>query len=102
MDPFQVVRLDGPFDSKYPVRILISVPKRKVRKAVHRNLLKRRIREAYRLHKQGLYDVLLQHGGHCTLALVYTSGKIAGYKAIEEKIILILKRLEREYEKGDR
>ena len=33
-------------------RILISVPKRSFKRAVKRNLLKRRIREAYRLQKQ--------------------------------------------------
>ena len=33
-------------------RILISVPKRSFKRAVRRNLLKRRIREAYRLQKQ--------------------------------------------------
>ena len=32
--------------------ILISVPKRSFKRAVKRNLLKRRIREAYRLQKQ--------------------------------------------------
>ena len=33
-------------------RILVSVPKRSFKRAVRRNLLKRRIREAYRLQKQ--------------------------------------------------
>ncbi|MBR1705231.1 MAG: ribonuclease P protein component [Bacteroidales bacterium] len=35
-------------------RILVSVPKRSFKRAVKRNLLKRRIREAYRLQKQVL------------------------------------------------
>lgn len=33
-------------------RILVSVPKRNFKRAVKRNLLKRRIREAYRLQKE--------------------------------------------------
>ena len=33
-------------------RILVSVPKRSFKRAVKRNLLKRRMREAYRLQKQ--------------------------------------------------
>ena len=35
-------------------RFLVSVPKRSFKRAVKRNLLKRRIREAYRLQKQML------------------------------------------------
>ena len=43
-----LVRNDGEAVS----RILISVPKRSFKRAVKRNLLKRRIRESYRLQKQ--------------------------------------------------
>lgn len=35
--------------SRYPIKIAFSVPKRRVRKAVHRNRIKRQMREAYRL-----------------------------------------------------
>ena len=43
-----LVRDDGDAVS----RILISVPKRSFKRAVKRNLLKRRIRESYRLQKE--------------------------------------------------
>lgn len=36
-------------DTRYPIKIAFSVPKRRVRKAVHRNRIKRQMREAYRL-----------------------------------------------------
>ena len=38
-------------ESAEPARILVSVPKRSFKRAVKRNLLKRRIRESYRLQK---------------------------------------------------
>jgi len=41
-----------------PVQLLISVPKKRFKHAVDRNRAKRQIREAYRQHKQLLYDAL--------------------------------------------
>ena len=41
-----------------PVQILVSVPKKHFKHAVDRNHVKRQVREAYRLHKDILYDVL--------------------------------------------
>ena len=41
-----------------PVQILISVPKKRFKHAVDRNRVKRQVREAYRLHKQVLYEAL--------------------------------------------
>jgi ribonuclease P protein component len=99
---FQVVHLSEPFTAGYPARILISVPRRKIRKAVMRNLLKRRIREAYRHHKQDLYKVFEANSVKCTFALIYTQSEVASYQEIEEKILSVIKRLEKEYEKAAR
>lgn len=41
-----------------PVQMLVSVPKKRFHHAVDRNRVKRQVREAYRHHKQLLYDVL--------------------------------------------
>ena len=43
-----------PREGEGPSRLLVSVPKRSFKRAVKRNLLKRRIREAYRRLKGGL------------------------------------------------
>src|SRR5690554_6622772 len=47
--PFRFVVLQSP--DEQPAKILFSVSKRKFRKAVDRNWIKRRMREAYRLNK---------------------------------------------------
>ncbi len=83
-----------------PAQILISVSKKKIKKAVTRNLIKRRIREGYRKNKSEFYTFLTKNNINCTLALVYIASDIALYKEIEQKIILVLQRLESEYEKS--
>jgi ribonuclease P protein component len=97
--PVKVVWLDYPLEGKYPAQVLISVPKRKFKRAVDRNLLKRRIREAYRKNKESLYDYLRERDKTCVLALLYISNDIVSYNEIEEKIILALERCKSEYEK---
>ena len=48
---YRFLRREGP-EADAPARILVSVPKRNFKRAVKRNLLKRRIRESYRLQKE--------------------------------------------------
>ncbi len=71
-------------------RMGFSVPKRRFKKAVDRNLLKRRMREAYRRHAH----LLPNDGPKLDMMLVYQKADILEYKDIEEIIILILERLE--------
>ncbi len=67
-----------------PVQLMISVPKRIFKKAVQRNLLKRRTREAYRKNKTILYDYL--HNKKILLMFVYTAKTIETYAELEKKI----------------
>lgn len=101
LDPFSVIWSTEPFDTAYPARILISVPRKKIRKAVQRNFIKRRIREAYRLQKKSFYEFLVNNKSYCSFALIYNSREIKEYKVLEEKILLVLQRLQKEYEKGN-
>ncbi|MCD4746892.1 MAG: ribonuclease P protein component [Bacteroidales bacterium] len=99
LHPFKVIWLDIEVKNKYPAQILISVSKKNFRKAVDRNLIKRRIREAYRKNKSQLYEFLEHNNIFCVFAFLYVGKDIIKYKEIEQKIILILQRLVKEHEK---
>lgn len=92
--PFKVSWMPLPADEQpcVPVQILFSVPKKRFKRAVDRNLLKRRSREAYRLHKQQLlYNQL--SGKQIILSLTYIGKEIAEYPFIEKKMVKLLAQL---------
>ena len=76
-----------------PVQLGISVPKRSFAKAVDRNTLKRRIREAYRKNKQLLYGVLQEKNLSIALMVIYTAKEELPYQEIEKKMIVSLNKL---------
>ncbi|WP_109677199.1 ribonuclease P protein component [Dyadobacter jejuensis] len=55
--PFRVLYIYDPEREALPTQVLFSVSKRQFKKAVDRNLIRRRCREAFRLHKSQMYTV---------------------------------------------
>ena len=69
-------------------RLLVSVPKKLFKRAVKRNLLKRRIRESWRRLKHGL-----QTEKHMDVLIIYSTKEILTYQEIYECIEKVIERL---------
>lgn len=76
--------------SKDAASILISVPKKKFKRAVKRNLVKRQVREVYRKNKHILLDVLAQKDKKLVLAFIWLDSAIHPTSQVEERMKRIL------------
>lgn len=95
--PFRVTFMESLIPVSFPAQVLISVPKQIQRQAVHRNTIKRRIREAYRMNKGILYEALAEREKQMVFCITYTSREILPSNLMREKIILLLQRLRKEH-----
>ncbi len=73
--------------SDSPIAFMISVPKRRLRHAVDRVTMRRRIREAYRLNRNA---VSLPEDAKLDLALIYVGDKLMPYAAVNAALGRIL------------
>ena len=71
----------------------VSVPKRSFKLAVTRNIIKRRIREAYRKKKHILYSLLESENIQVTFIIIYRHGTVAEYNVIEKSIGELIEKL---------
>jgi ribonuclease P protein component len=75
------------------IRIMITVPKKKFKKAVSRNLLKRRIREAYRLLKPTFTGAEIGPNTDLHLALIYNTKQETTFVELSENLSTIFSRI---------
>lgn len=73
--------------------VLVSVSKKRFKRAVKRNRVKRQIREAYRKNKQPLLERLEEEGKPLAIAFIYLSNELIPSAVLEEKMKLLLTRL---------
>jgi ribonuclease P protein component len=97
---FRVLWMNHDLPEKFPAQVLLSVSKKKFKRAVDRNRIKRIMREAYRKNKQFFYDSLLAKNKKVVCAFSYIAADEMSYSEIETKLIVTLQRLQTELEKN--
>lgn len=75
-----------------PVRFALSVAKKRIPKAAHRNILRRRIRESWRLNKYQLYEQLEGQEQSFAFMVLFTGNAAQSYEMIEQSMKTIIQR----------
>jgi ribonuclease P protein component len=77
----------------FPAQVTFSVSKRGFRLAVTRNLIKRRLREAYRKNKRMLYEHLIAENIQITFVVIIRGNSVPDYSDIEKSVKEMINKL---------
>ena len=91
--PLKVVWKDENLPTPFPAQVVFSVPKRLFKRAHDRNLLKRRLREAYRTKKHNLYQHLKLKERKMALMIVYIAKEELEFEVINDAMTKVIDRL---------
>ena len=95
--PYKVFWAKVPEIHSYPIRFAVSVPKRRFKRAVKRNLIKRRTREVFRTNKQILNAAVAD--GQVHLIVIYASDSLLPYAVLEESMKKVLQSISKKIDK---
>lgn len=78
-----------------PVRIGFSIPKKKFKKAVHRNRLKRQLRESWRLQKTHLYEVI-PNEKQLHMFFIYTGDAEQSFDVLQHSVLKAIEQIKKQ------
>ena len=95
--PLLFVYLKKELKTPYSCQLLVSVGKRKFKKASDRNRIKRQITDIYRLQKQRIYQAI-KGDAQYAIGIIYLGKELPEYQILEKKLTLsideFIKRIE--------
>lgn len=92
--PLRVVYMPIKKEEETPcVSMLVSVPKRHFKRAVKRNRVKRQVREAYRLNKHVLIDMLADKPYGMVVAFIWLDKEMRSTEEVIRKVKILLSRI---------
>lgn len=93
--PIKVVFLKTQLPNAVPVQSSFSVSKRNFKRAVHRNQLKRRMREAFRLRKNEFYQQLNLNEQQLAVMFIFIGKQISDFAEIDKGMKSALNKISR-------
>lgn len=90
---FKVVWDKSPINLPFPAQVAFSVSKKGFKLAVTRNLIKRRMREAFRKNKKTLYEHLVSHNIQIVFVVIQRGNSVPDYVSIEKAILELIYKL---------
>ncbi len=92
--PYKLVCVENSNNDDSPlVEILISVGKKRFKKAVDRNAIKRLIRESYRTNKHLLWDFCEKNNTKLSITLVYVGNVIGNIENHNKTMIKVMDKM---------
>lgn len=92
--PFRVHYTFSPITKSY-LQFGAGVSNKNFKKAVDRNKIKRRVREAYRLQKSGLQQKLKEKNTKLNIFLIYNGKEIPSFTEVVDQFNKVLEKLNR-------
>ena len=88
--PIKLYYLPVSSEQKVKVKTAVTVPKKSFKSAVHRNRIKRLMRESYRLNKHLIFNNI---EGNFAFLILYLGKELPSYREVEDSLQAIFRKL---------